>query len=179
MLRRKCKCRIWRSKECVKNISSQCTQGVEPQSKLMLSTQHINILEKLVCHTIPCIRRSYPQSKKIICNLCPFAATLVIKGPTKSVVAGESVEIECLYTDSEFNISQVRFEFSYDVSGYMSSSAATLLSPKSSLSLMQQLFKHTKWCLFKMLNQWEMNHIFSPHKHAQTFRWTSTNEIPP
>ncbi|XP_024917311.1 advanced glycosylation end product-specific receptor [Cynoglossus semilaevis] len=41
-------------------------------------------------------------------------ATLVIKGPTKSVVAGESVEIECLYTDSEFNISQVRFEFSYD-----------------------------------------------------------------
>ncbi|KAM7421227.1 hypothetical protein PAMA_015397 [Pampus argenteus] len=37
-------------------------------------------------------------------------ATLVIKGPTEPVLEGESVRLECLYSDSEHNISQVHFE---------------------------------------------------------------------
>ncbi|KAF3839360.1 hypothetical protein F7725_018077 [Dissostichus mawsoni] len=37
-------------------------------------------------------------------------ATLLIKGPTKPVLEGESVTLECLYSDSEANISQVHFE---------------------------------------------------------------------
>uniref|UniRef100_A0A8D2ZZ10 Si:ch211-79k12.1 n=1 Tax=Scophthalmus maximus TaxID=52904 RepID=A0A8D2ZZ10_SCOMX len=37
-------------------------------------------------------------------------ATLLIKGPTHPVLEGERVTLECLYTDSEANISQVHFE---------------------------------------------------------------------
>ncbi|XP_042345969.1 hemicentin-2 [Plectropomus leopardus] len=37
-------------------------------------------------------------------------ATLIIKGPTQPVLEGDRVTLECLLTDSEFNISQVRFE---------------------------------------------------------------------
>lgn len=37
-------------------------------------------------------------------------ATLLIKGPTQPVLEGEAVTLECLYSDSEHNISQVRFE---------------------------------------------------------------------
>ncbi|XP_040900616.1 carcinoembryonic antigen-related cell adhesion molecule 18 [Toxotes jaculatrix] len=37
-------------------------------------------------------------------------ATLLIKGPTSPVLEGDSITLECLYTDSELNISQVRFE---------------------------------------------------------------------
>ncbi|KAJ4922777.1 hypothetical protein JOQ06_022764 [Pogonophryne albipinna] len=37
-------------------------------------------------------------------------ATLLIKGPTQPVLEGESVTLECLYSDSEANISQVHFE---------------------------------------------------------------------
>ncbi|XP_026227708.1 immunoglobulin domain-containing protein [Anabas testudineus] len=37
-------------------------------------------------------------------------ATLLIKGPTEPVLEGQTVTLECLYSDSEFNISQVRFE---------------------------------------------------------------------
>lgn len=43
-------------------------------------------------------------------NLCPHAATLLIKGPTQPVLEGQAVTLECRYSDSEFNISQVRFE---------------------------------------------------------------------
>ncbi|XP_038566865.1 uncharacterized protein si:ch211-79k12.1 [Micropterus salmoides] len=37
-------------------------------------------------------------------------ATLLIKGPTQPVLEGESITLECLYSDSELNISQVHFE---------------------------------------------------------------------
>nr|XP_046254696.1 neural cell adhesion molecule 2 [Scatophagus argus] len=37
-------------------------------------------------------------------------ATLLIKGPTEPVLEGEELTLECTYTDSELNISQVRFE---------------------------------------------------------------------
>ncbi|XP_070691660.1 advanced glycosylation end product-specific receptor [Pempheris klunzingeri] len=37
-------------------------------------------------------------------------ATLLIKGPTMPLLEGESVTLECLYSDSELNISQVHFE---------------------------------------------------------------------
>ncbi|KAG8009918.1 hypothetical protein GBF38_013996 [Nibea albiflora] len=45
-----------------------------------------------------------------ICNLCPHAATLLIKGPTEPILEGETLKLECLFSDSEFNISQVHFE---------------------------------------------------------------------
>ncbi|XP_068426633.1 CD166 antigen [Clinocottus analis] len=38
------------------------------------------------------------------------SATLLIKGPTQPVLEGESITLECLYSDSELNISQVHFE---------------------------------------------------------------------
>ncbi|XP_070767816.1 B-cell receptor CD22 [Enoplosus armatus] len=37
-------------------------------------------------------------------------ATLLIKGPTQPVLEGDSITLECLYSDSELNISQVHFE---------------------------------------------------------------------
>ncbi|XP_074538809.1 cell surface glycoprotein MUC18 [Halichoeres trimaculatus] len=37
-------------------------------------------------------------------------ATLLIKGPTEPVLEGVRITLECLYTDSEQNISQVHFE---------------------------------------------------------------------
>ncbi|XP_070823258.1 B-cell receptor CD22 [Chaetodon trifascialis] len=37
-------------------------------------------------------------------------ATLLIKGPTEPVLEGEMVTLECLYQDSDLNISQVHFE---------------------------------------------------------------------
>ncbi|XP_023256850.1 hemicentin-2-like [Seriola lalandi dorsalis] len=37
-------------------------------------------------------------------------ATLFIKGPTNPVLEGETITLECLFSDSEGNISQVRFE---------------------------------------------------------------------
>ncbi|KAM7383184.1 hypothetical protein PAMP_002857 [Pampus punctatissimus] len=37
-------------------------------------------------------------------------ATLLIKGPTQPVLEGETVTLECLYSESEHNISQVHFE---------------------------------------------------------------------
>lgn len=37
-------------------------------------------------------------------------ASLVIKGPTEPVLEGDTVTLECLYTDSDLNISQVHFE---------------------------------------------------------------------
>ncbi|KAA8591735.1 uncharacterized protein si:ch211-79k12.1 [Etheostoma spectabile] len=37
-------------------------------------------------------------------------ATLLIKGPTQPVLEGEELTLECLYSDSELNISQVHFE---------------------------------------------------------------------
>ncbi|KAM9852563.1 hemicentin-2 [Aulostomus maculatus] len=40
-------------------------------------------------------------------------ATLLIKGPTQAVLEGESVTLECQYSDSESNISDVHFEVSY------------------------------------------------------------------
>lgn len=49
-------------------------------------------------------------SHLIICYVCPHAASLVIKGPTEPVLEGDTVTLECLYTDSDLNISQVHFE---------------------------------------------------------------------
>ncbi|KAK5861900.1 hypothetical protein PBY51_017338 [Eleginops maclovinus] len=37
-------------------------------------------------------------------------ATLLIKGPTKPVLEGDGITLECLYSDSEANISEVNFE---------------------------------------------------------------------
>ncbi|XP_069559958.1 advanced glycosylation end product-specific receptor [Brachyistius frenatus] len=37
-------------------------------------------------------------------------ATLLIKGPTEPVLEGEMIKLECLYSDSDLNISQVHFE---------------------------------------------------------------------
>ncbi|XP_029361161.1 uncharacterized protein LOC115045551 [Echeneis naucrates] len=37
-------------------------------------------------------------------------ATLLIKGPTNGVLEGEMITVECFYSDSELNISQVHFE---------------------------------------------------------------------
>ncbi|XP_031145052.1 uncharacterized protein si:ch211-79k12.1 [Sander lucioperca] len=37
-------------------------------------------------------------------------ATLLIKGPTQPVLEGEQFTLECLYSDSELNISEVHFE---------------------------------------------------------------------
>lgn len=51
-----------------------------------------------------------PTSHLIICYVCPHAASLVIKGPTEPVLEGDTVTLECLYTDSDLNISQVHFE---------------------------------------------------------------------
>lgn len=49
-------------------------------------------------------------SHLIICYVCPHAASLVIKGPSEPVLEGDAVTLECLYTDSDLNISQVHFE---------------------------------------------------------------------
>lgn len=49
-------------------------------------------------------------SHLIICYVCPHAASLVIKGPSEPVLEGDTVTLECLYTDSDLNISQVHFE---------------------------------------------------------------------
>ena len=51
-----------------------------------------------------------------IFNLCPHAATLLIKGPTEPILEGESITLECLISDSELNISQVHFEIFSKVS---------------------------------------------------------------
>ncbi|TKS82346.1 Peroxidasin [Collichthys lucidus] len=40
-------------------------------------------------------------------------ATLLIKGPTEPILEGAMFKLECLYSDSEFNISQVHFEIFY------------------------------------------------------------------
>ncbi|KAI3361206.1 hypothetical protein L3Q82_013402 [Scortum barcoo] len=40
-------------------------------------------------------------------------ATLLIKGPTEPVVEGQHVKLECMYSDSELNITQVHFEVYY------------------------------------------------------------------
>ncbi|XP_056879200.1 uncharacterized protein si:ch211-79k12.1 isoform X9 [Takifugu flavidus] len=37
-------------------------------------------------------------------------ATLLIKGPTGPILEGEQITLECLYSDAEFNISQVHIE---------------------------------------------------------------------
>ncbi|XP_034554650.1 uncharacterized protein si:ch211-79k12.1 [Notolabrus celidotus] len=37
-------------------------------------------------------------------------ATLLIKGPTEPILEGDRITLECLYSDSEVNISQVHFE---------------------------------------------------------------------
>lgn len=37
-------------------------------------------------------------------------ATLLIKGPTEPLLEGDSITLECRFSDSELNISQVRFE---------------------------------------------------------------------
>lgn len=39
-----------------------------------------------------------------------FAASLFVKGPTESVLEGESVTLECLDSESELNMSSVHFE---------------------------------------------------------------------
>lgn len=52
----------------------------------------------------------------LLCYLCPHAATLLIKGPTEPVVEGDTVTLECLLSDSEYNISQVHFEIFSTVS---------------------------------------------------------------
>ncbi len=56
------------------------------------------------------------QSITSICNLCPHAATLLINGPTEPVLEGDMIILECRYTDSEHNISQVHFEILSKVS---------------------------------------------------------------
>lgn len=38
-------------------------------------------------------------------------ATLLIKGPTEKVLEGDRVTLECVYADSDYNISQVHFEY--------------------------------------------------------------------
>ncbi|CAN9513807.1 unnamed protein product [Ophioblennius macclurei] len=45
-------------------------------------------------------------------------ATLVIKGPTEPILEGDTITLECQYSDSDFNISQVHFEY---FSKYMNS----------------------------------------------------------
>ncbi|XP_042280137.1 uncharacterized protein si:ch211-79k12.1 [Thunnus albacares] len=48
-------------------------------------------------------------------------AALLIKGPTEPVLEGDLVTLECLYTDSEHNISEVHFEvFSKYMQGWRS-----------------------------------------------------------
>lgn len=49
-------------------------------------------------------------------NLCPHAAKLLIKGPNETVVMGDTVALDCMYSDSELNVSQVHFEVFYEVS---------------------------------------------------------------
>lgn len=46
----------------------------------------------------------------VIKCLCVFAASLFVKGPTESVLEGDSVTLECLDTESELNMSSVHFE---------------------------------------------------------------------
>ncbi|XP_017270750.1 uncharacterized protein si:ch211-79k12.1 [Kryptolebias marmoratus] len=43
-------------------------------------------------------------------------ATLVIKGPTGTILEGEPVTLECLYTDSDLNVTQVHFEYQHPYS---------------------------------------------------------------
>ncbi|XP_012737213.2 uncharacterized protein si:ch211-79k12.1 [Fundulus heteroclitus] len=38
-------------------------------------------------------------------------ATLIIKGPTEPVLEGEVVTLECLYSDSDLNVTKVHFEY--------------------------------------------------------------------
>lgn len=42
--------------------------------------------------------------------LCPSAAALIIKGPTEPVLDGQKIVLECQYTDSEHNITDVYFQ---------------------------------------------------------------------
>ncbi|XP_037532783.1 uncharacterized protein si:ch211-79k12.1 [Nematolebias whitei] len=46
------------------------------------------------------------------------SATLVIKGPTEPILEGEPVKLECLYMDSDLNVTQVHFEFQHPGSEY-------------------------------------------------------------
>lgn len=57
-------------------------------------------------------RPAFSRQEALTCisTLCPHAAALLIKGPTEPVLEGKSITLECLYSDSEFNISQVHFE---------------------------------------------------------------------
>lgn len=53
---------------------------------------------------------SQVKSTQSICNFCPHAAALLIKGPTKPILEGQQFTVECMYSDTEFNISQVHLE---------------------------------------------------------------------
>ncbi|XP_029958870.1 leucine-rich repeats and immunoglobulin-like domains protein 2 [Salarias fasciatus] len=59
-------------------------------------------------------------------------ATLLIKGPTEPILEGDMVTLECQYSDSDLNISQVHFEY---FSKYMNSWRA--ISERS-------------WCFYRM-----------------------------
>lgn len=50
------------------------------------------------------------NSIQCVCNFCPHAAALLIKGPTKPILEGQQFAVECLYSDPEVNISQVHLE---------------------------------------------------------------------
>lgn len=72
----------------------------------MSGRQFLKIMSGGLC----CLCISMMWSIKPICNFCPHAATLLIKGPTKPILEGDPITLECLYSDSEFNISQVHIE---------------------------------------------------------------------
>ncbi|KAK2844839.1 hypothetical protein Q5P01_011498 [Channa striata] len=69
-------------------------------------------------------------------------ATLLIKGPIEPVLEGDTVTLECLFTDSEVNISQVRFEvFSKYVQGW------------------HEVYERS-WCFYSMVIEQTANSLF-------------------
>ncbi|XP_058504785.1 carcinoembryonic antigen-related cell adhesion molecule 1 [Solea solea] len=78
-------------------------------------------------------------------------ATLLIKGPSQPVLEGDSITLECLYSDSEQNISQVHFEV---FSRYMQS---------------WRTVYERSWCFFSMLTERKDNSLVLSIPHAARY----------
>lgn len=95
------------SRESLKQMSGKgrgCVECFAQYCSLIPSVQVITLFTHGPC----CLFMLW--SITCISNLCPHVATLLIKGPTEPVLEGVRITLECLYTDSDLNISQVHFE---------------------------------------------------------------------
>ncbi|XP_062254814.1 tyrosine-protein kinase receptor ver-3 [Platichthys flesus] len=78
-------------------------------------------------------------------------ATLLIKGPTQLVLEGDRVTLECRYSDSELNISQVRFEV---FSKYLQS--------------WHQIYERS-WCFYSMETELTADSLLLTIPHAGSY----------